>query len=49
MLIVGEKEESEGKVSVRRHGGEDLGSMSLQEFKTLAQKEITENIDEFVV
>lgn len=49
MLIVGEREAVEGKVSVRRHGGEDLGSMSLQEFKTLTQKEITENIDEFVV
>lgn len=49
MLIVGEREAAEGKVSVRRHGGEDLGSMSLQEFKTLTQKEITENIDEFVV
>jgi threonyl-tRNA synthetase len=49
MLIVGERETAEGKVSVRRHGGEDLGSMSLEEFKTLTNKEITENIDEFVV
>jgi len=49
MLIVGERESAEGKVSVRRHGGEDLGSMSLEEFKTLTNKEITENIDEFVV
>jgi len=49
MLIVGEREATEGKVSVRRHGGEDLGSMSLEEFKTLTNKEITENIDEFVV
>jgi len=49
MLIVGEREAAEGKVSVRRHGGEDLGSMSLEEFKTLTNKEITENIDEFVV
>ena len=49
MLIVGEREAVEGKVSVRRHGGEDLGSMSLEEFKTLINKEITENIDEFVV
>jgi threonyl-tRNA synthetase len=49
MLIVGEREAHEGKVSVRRHGGEDLGSMSLEEFKTLTNKEITENIDEFVV
>jgi threonyl-tRNA synthetase len=49
MLIVGEREANEGKLSVRRHGGEDLGSMSLEEFKTLTNKEITENIDEFVV
>jgi len=49
MLIVGEREATEGKVSVRRHGGEDLGSMSLEDFKTLTHKEIIENIDEFVV
>ena len=49
MLIVGEREETERKISVRRHGGEDLGSMSVEEFKKLTVKEITENIDEFVV
>jgi len=49
MLIVGEREAAEGTVSVRRHGGEDLGSMSLEAFKTLTHKEITKNIDEFVV
>jgi len=32
MLIVGEKEQTLNEVSVRRHGGEDLGSMSLQQF-----------------
>tara|TARA_B100001093_G_scaffold520102_1_gene612706 strand:+ start:336 stop:2282 length:1947 start_codon:yes stop_codon:yes gene_type:complete len=49
MLIVGEREETERKISVRRHGGQDLGSMSIEEFKNLTIKEITENIDEFVV
>jgi threonyl-tRNA synthetase len=49
MLIVGEREEAERKISVRRHGGEDLGSINLQEFKNLIIKEITENINEFVV
>ncbi len=49
MLIVGEREAGERKISVRRHGGEDLGSMSIEEFKNLVIKEITENIDEFVV
>jgi threonyl-tRNA synthetase len=32
MLIVGEKEANEGRVSVRRHGQGDLGSLSLEEF-----------------
>jgi threonyl-tRNA synthetase len=32
MLIVGEREAAEGKVSVRRHGKGDLGSMLLDEF-----------------
>ena len=49
MLIVGEREAAERKISVRRHGGEDLGSMNIQEFKNLVIKEITENINEFVV
>ncbi|MBM3921119.1 MAG: threonine--tRNA ligase [Sphingomonadales bacterium] len=32
MLIVGEKEAAAGEVSVRKHGGGDLGSLSLQVF-----------------
>ena len=32
MLIVGEKEAAAGEVSVRKHGGGDLGSMALQVF-----------------
>ena len=49
MLIVGEREAAERKISVRRHGGEDLGSMNIQEFINIVNKEITENINEFVV
>jgi threonyl-tRNA synthetase len=33
MLIIGEKEMSEGMVSVRKHGEGDLGIMSMQEFE----------------
>lgn len=40
MLIVGEKEESEQTVSVRRHGEGDLGSMSLSSFAEKIQTEI---------
>ncbi len=32
MLIVGEKEAAAGEVSVRKHGGADLGSMAIQAF-----------------
>ncbi|QHS57083.1 threonine--tRNA ligase [Mucilaginibacter sp. 14171R-50] len=41
MLIVGEKEASEGLVSVRRHGTGDLGSMSIEDFKKQIITEIT--------
>jgi len=44
MLIIGEKEEKEEAVSVRKHGGEDLGSMAINSFcehiKTMLKKEI---------
>jgi len=32
LVIVGEKEENEGSVSVRKQGGIDLGSMSIEDF-----------------
>jgi len=41
MLIVGEKEATEGLVSVRKHGQGDLGSMTIEEFKKQIIKEIT--------
>ena len=41
MLIVGEKEEAVGTVSVRRHGAGDLGVMSVDAFREQLIKEIT--------
>jgi threonyl-tRNA synthetase len=41
MLIVGEKEQEEQLVSIRKHGQGDLGSVSLPEFIALFNKEIT--------
>jgi len=41
MLIVGEKEMESGTISVRKHGGMDLGSITAEEFKDLLIKEIT--------
>jgi threonyl-tRNA synthetase len=40
MLIIGEKEFNENKVSVRRHGQGDLGSFTLEEFIKLVENEI---------
>ncbi|WP_031528042.1 threonine--tRNA ligase [Dyadobacter crusticola] len=39
MLIVGEKEAAEGKISVRRKGEGDLGSMTIDEFASYFKKE----------
>ena len=47
MLIVGEKEAEEGKVSVRRKGEGDLGSMTIGEFIDYAKAEINKNIPQF--
>ncbi len=40
MLIVGEREESEGTVSVRRHGQGDLGPMRLEDFIGRVREEV---------
>ena len=47
MIIVGEKEESEGTVSVRKHGGGDIGSFKIEEFISLVKKEINKTLIEF--
>jgi threonyl-tRNA synthetase len=39
MLVVGDKEEKEGSVSLRERGGKDSGRVSLEEFLRLARKE----------
>jgi threonyl-tRNA synthetase len=35
MLIIGEQEQNENQVSVRKKGGEDLGTMSIEDFEKL--------------
>ena len=47
MLIVGEKEENDGTVSVRRHGEGDIGTFSIEEFISLIKKEISKTVIEF--
>lgn len=47
MLILGEKEMESGTVSVRRHGNGDLGSMTVEEFAALLNKEVAEKLATF--
>ena len=42
MIVVGEKEQAEGLVSIRKKGQGDLGSMSVDSFINLAQEEIAQ-------
>ncbi|MGB0897222.1 MAG: threonine--tRNA ligase [Flavobacteriaceae bacterium] len=49
MLIIGEQEAANGTVSVRKHGGDDLGSMTIEAFSELMQQEIKSTLKEFIV
>jgi len=44
LLIVGEKEATTDSVSVRKQGGEDLGSMTAEDFAAYIRKEIAEEL-----
>ncbi|WP_299624042.1 threonine--tRNA ligase [uncultured Tenacibaculum sp.] len=47
MIIVGEKEEQNGTVSVRKHGEGDLGTFTIEEFVQLIQKEVQKTLVTF--
>ena len=47
MLIVGESEEEKNTISVRKHGGDDLGAIPIQDFVDLVTKEINSTLKTF--
>ena len=47
MLIVGEQEMDQGTISVRRHGGEDLGAITVEAFSDLVKNEISSTLKGF--
>ena len=49
MLIVGEQEEKDGTVSVRRHGEGDIGVMPIQEFAKMVSTEVASEVKKFNV
>ncbi len=49
MLIIGEQEENDGTVSVRKHGEGDIGTMSIEAFAELINEEIKRTLKPFNV
>ncbi|MBD1258953.1 threonine--tRNA ligase [Maribacter polysiphoniae] len=47
MLIVGESEEENNTIAIRKHGGDDLGSITVQDFVDLVTKEINSTLKSF--
>ena len=47
MLIVGEKEAKENRVSVRQQAKGDIGQFTVEQFSKLIQEQIDENIAQF--
>jgi len=47
MVILGEQEAAQETVSVRQHGGNDLGTMSLEDFAALITRQAAEEVEIF--
>ncbi len=47
IIIIGEQEEANETITVRKHGGEDLGSLTIEEFTSLVNKEIAATLKPF--
>lgn len=47
MIIIGEQEEKENKITVRQHGGEDLGMISIEDFSKIIKTEISKTLKPF--
>ncbi|WP_108868692.1 threonine--tRNA ligase [Aquimarina aquimarini] len=47
IIIIGEQEENNNTISVRKHGGEDLGSISIEKFSNFVKEEINKTLKPF--
>jgi threonyl-tRNA synthetase len=47
MIIIGENEENEDMISVRKHGGEDLGMISVDKFSEIVTNEVNKTLKTF--
>ena len=47
MIVVGEQEEKDQTVTVRAHGGEDLGTIATENFIKLIETKTNESLKQF--
>ena len=47
MIVVGEQEENANQISVRKHGGESLGSIDIESFAKIINEEIKQTLKSF--
>ncbi len=47
MIIVGEQEEKDNTITVRQHGGEDLGTISVSEFSKIVKYRVNKSLKTF--
>ena len=47
MIIVGENEEKDGTISVRKHGEGDKGTFTIDDFISLIEEEINSVLEQF--
>ena len=47
MIIIGEQEEKSDTISVRQHGGDNLGSLSIEAFRKIIEAEIAKKLKKF--
>jgi threonyl-tRNA synthetase len=47
MIIVGEQEEKDNTITVREHGGEDLGTITVEEFVLIVKERVNKSLKTF--
>jgi threonyl-tRNA synthetase len=47
MIVIGEQEEKSDTISVRQHGGDNLGSLSIEAFRKIIEAEIAQKLKKF--
>ena len=47
MIIVGEQEQVDNTISVRKHGGDDLGTVTVESFSIIIEEEIKKTLKKF--